>query len=305
MSSALDEATKQADVGTPDAVTSRHPAWIKARMPGTVNFRATNDVLRRYGLNSVCEEAKCPNIGECWAHNTATFMILGRVCTRRCTFCDITQANPMAVLPDADEPQKLAKAALELGLEHIVITSVARDDLRDQGAGHFAECAREIKALRPDVAVEFLIPDFRGHEAPLRTVVESPVDVLNHNTETVPRLYRKVRRGARYWRTLTLLHRAKNMRPGLPTKSGLMLGLGETENELLDVLHDLRDAQVDILTLGQYLQPSPDQLPVERYITPEEFAHWRDQAIALGFRHVESGPLVRSSYHAWKHVADL
>ena len=281
----------------------RHPSWIRAKQTWTDAFSQTNAVLRNHGLVTVCEEAKCPNIGDCYSHSTATFMILGDTCTRRCNFCAVTQANPMAKPPDATEPQRLAQAALELGLNHIVITSVARDDLRDQGAGHFADCANEIKRIHPAAQIEVLIPDFRGYEAPLRTVVESPIAVLNHNTETVPRLYRNVRRGARYWRTLTLLQRSKQIRPELPTKSGLMLGLGEEPDEVLDVLFDLREAGVNILTLGQYLQPSPDQLPVTRYIPPEEFTMWKRDALALGFNHVESGPMVRSSYHAWEHVA--
>lgn len=271
-------------------------------MTWTDSFSDTNAVLRRHGLVTVCEEAQCPNIGDCYSHSTATFMILGDTCTRRCTFCAVTQANPMAKPPDITEPQRLAQAAMELGLNHIVITSVARDDLPDQGATHFANCAREIKKLAPNAQVEVLIPDFRGHEGPLRTVVESPIAVLNHNIETVPRLYTRVRRGSRYWRSLNLLARAKEFRPEMPVKTGLMLGLGETADEVLDVLFDLREIGVDILTLGQYLQPSDSQLKVERYITPTEFEMWRKDALALGFRHVESGPLVRSSYHAWEHV---
>lgn len=272
-------------------------------MTWTPKFSETNAVLRRHGLVTVCEEAQCPNIGDCYSHSTATFMILGSVCTRRCTFCAVTQANPQAQPPDVTEPERLAQAAFELGLDHVVITSVARDDLKDQGAGHFAACARALKSRRPEVAIEVLIPDFRGDDEALRTVVESPIDVLNHNTETVPRLYPKVRRGARYERTLRLLARSKEIRPDLPTKSGLMLGLGEEADELRAVLWDLRDAKVDILTLGQYLQPSTDQLPVERYVHPDEFAAWREEALGMGFTHVESGPLVRSSYHAWEHVA--
>ncbi|MBX7247047.1 MAG: lipoyl synthase [Candidatus Sumerlaeaceae bacterium] len=293
------------DIVTAKPAPNRHPEWIRARMPGTKVYGETNEVLRRHKLVTVCEEAKCPNIGDCYSHHTATFMILGNVCTRRCTFCAVTQANPMAAPPDATEPQRLAEAARELGLDHIVITSVARDDLPDQGAGHFAACARAIKEIHPRANIEVLIPDFRGHKKPLATVVESPIDVMNHNTETVPRLYRSVRRGARYWRTLNLLKRSKTMRPELPTKSGLMLGLGENEEEVYEVLCDLREAQVDILTLGQYLQPSADQHPVVRYLTPDEFAGWRDEAMAMGFAHVESGPLVRSSYHAWAHVEPL
>lgn len=285
------------------SVQRRHPEWIKARMTWTDGFSDTNAVLRKHGLVTVCEEAQCPNIGDCYSHQTATFMILGDTCTRRCTFCAVTQANPKAKPPDATEPYRLAQAAFELGLDHIVITSVARDDLRDQGAGHFAACVNEIKSRRAKSQVEVLIPDFRGHEGPLRTVMESPIAVLNHNIETVPRLYSRVRRGARYWRSVMLLARAKQMRPDVPVKTGLMLGLGETPDEVLDVLFDLREAGVNVLTLGQYLQPGADQLPVERYLKPEEFAMWRRDALALGFDHVESGPMVRSSYHAWEHVA--
>ncbi|MCX7717497.1 MAG: lipoyl synthase [Candidatus Sumerlaeaceae bacterium] len=284
---------------------ARHPAWVRARMPWTAGYRVTDGILRRHGLHTVCEEAQCPNVGECYAHHTATFMILGNTCTRACTFCAVTQANPRAEPPDPTEPQRLADAARELGLRHIVITSVARDDLPDQGAGHFAACARAVKQAIPGAKVEVLIPDFRGHAGPLAAVMESPIDVLNHNMETVPRLYRAVRRGARYWRSLLLLERAKRLAPAVPTKSGLMLGMGEREEEVYEVLCDLRDAGCDILTLGQYLQPSPDQRPVERYLDPAEFDGWRDEAVALGFRHVESGPLVRSSYHAWKHTATL
>ena len=288
-----------------DPAARRHPEWIKARMTWTDKFTETNQVLRNHGLVTVCEEAKCPNIGDCYSHNTATFMILGDTCTRRCTFCAVTQSNPLAKPPDESEPARLAEAAMELGLNHIVITSVARDDLRDQGAGHFAACVNEIMVRKPSAKVEVLIPDFRGKSEPLDIVLDSPIAVLNHNTETVPRLYRKVRRGGRYWRTLLLLKRAANRRPDLPTKSGIMLGLGETEDEILNVLFDLREAEVKVLTLGQYLQPGPGQLPVERYIKPDEFAMWKRDALKMGFRHVESGPLVRSSYHAWEHVADI
>ncbi len=274
-------------------------------MPGAGQFDDTNAILRRHGLSTVCEEAECPNIGECYGHHTATFMILGNVCTRGCTFCAVTQANPKAQPPDASEPGRLAAAAGELGLSHIVITSVARDDLSDQGAEHFARCAEAVKEAQPSSRVEVLIPDFRGSAEALGRVVRSPIDILNHNTETVPRLYRRVRRGARYWRSLGVIERTKRMRPELRTKSGLMLGLGETDGEVRSVLHDLREAGCDIVTLGQYLQPTGDQLTVERYLTTEEFAAWNAEARAMGFLHVESGPLVRSSYHAWKHTADL
>lgn len=303
MSKLVDIPESAAGAGVAPAVERRHPEWIKARMTWTDSFSDTNSVLRKHGLVTVCEEAKCPNIGDCYSHSTATFMILGDTCTRRCTFCAVTQANPQAKPPDVTEPTRLAKAALELGLDHIVITSVARDDLPDQGAGHFAACVNAIKKIRKESQIEVLIPDFRGHEEPLRTVMDSDIAVLNHNIETVPRLYSKVRRGARYWRSVMLLARAKQMRPDVPVKTGLMLGLGETEDEVLDVLFDLREAGVNVLTLGQYLRPSGDQLAVERYITPAEFAMWKKDALAMGFDHVESGPLVRSSYHAWEHVA--
>jgi lipoic acid synthetase len=300
----LESAALTSDTPHPESST-RHPDWIKARMTWTPKFSKTHGILKERQLVTVCEEAQCPNIGDCWSHQTATFMILGDTCTRRCTFCAVTQGNPMAQPPDITEPDRLADAALELGLDHVVITSVARDDLKDQGAGHFAACALALKRRRPDVKIEVLIPDFRGLEGPLRTVVDSPIDVLNHNTETVPRLYRTVRRGARYWRTLLLLRRAKQMRPTLPVKTGLMLGLGERPDEVREVLLDLREAGVDILTLGQYLQPSPDQHEVVRYLTPDEFEDWKLEALDMGFAHVESGPLVRSSYHAWEHVAKL
>jgi lipoic acid synthetase len=284
-------------------IKRRHPEWIKAKMPWTEKFGQTNAVLRQHGLVTVCEEAQCPNIGDCYSHSTATFMILGDTCTRRCNFCAVTQANPKAKPPDDSEPGRLAQAALELGLNHIVITSVSRDDLPDQGAGHFAACVEAIKRVHPNAQIEVLIPDFRGEVEPLRTVVLSQIAVLNHNTETVPRLYREVRPGAVYKRTMLLLERAKQMRPELPVKSGLMLGLGEAHEEILTVLRDLRSAGVNIVTMGQYLQPGSSQLPVTRYVHPDEFASYRVHALAMGFDHVESGPLVRSSYHAWEHVA--
>lgn len=285
-----------------DPVERKHPSWIKAKMTWTDSFSETNAILRKQNLVTVCEEAQCPNIGDCYSHQTATFMILGDTCTRGCTFCAVTKANPKAVPPDVTEPQRLAQAALELGLNHVVITSVARDDLADQGSEHFAKCVSAIKHAHPRSEVEVLIPDFRGHETPLRTVVESPIAVLNHNIETVPRLYRKVRRGARYWRSVKLLFRAKQIRPDLVTKTGIMLGLGETADEILDVMFDLREAGVNVLTLGQYLQPGPGYLPVERYVTPAEFEMWKKDGLKMGFDHVESGPMVRSSYHAWEHV---
>lgn len=270
-------------------------------MPGTDEFGATNAVLRAHGLSTVCEEAHCPNIGECYGHSTATFMILGSVCTRACRFCAVTQANPNALPPDEDEPERLAAAVRDLGLKHVVITSVSRDDLPDQGAGHFARCVTAIRGASERVKIEVLIPDFRGDEPCLRKVMDSPINVLNHNMETVPRLYREMRRGARYWRSLLLLARAKKLQPDVRTKTGVMLGMGESEEEVRRVMCDLREARVDILTFGQYLQPSETQVEVVRYVAPEEFDAWRDTGLSMGFRHVEAGPLVRSSYHAWKH----
>jgi lipoic acid synthetase len=251
-------------------------------------------------LTTVCQEALCPNIGECWAHSTATFMLLGETCTRSCGFCAVKHGAPLRL--DPLEPARVAAAVAELGLEHVVVTSVNRDDLADGGAAHFAATARAIKQRVPGCAVELLIPDFQGDEHALRTVVDSPVDVLDHNTETVPRLYPTVRPGSKYPRSLELLGRAKRMRASLLVKSGIMAGLGETDDELVQVFAELRDAGCDILTVGQYLRPTREHLPVRRYVTPDEFHRLRDRALAMGFHHVEAGPLVRSSYHAWQHV---
>lgn len=280
----------------------RHPEWIRAKMPDTGHFAQTVSILRSLNLHTVCEEAECPNRGECYAHRTATFMILGNVCTRRCSFCAVTKANPQAAPPDPEEPARLAEAVVRLGLQHVVITSVNRDDLPDQGAGHFAACVCAVKSRVPEARIEVLIPDFRGARELLRTVVHSPITVLNHNVETVPRLYPKVRPGARYDRSVLLLYEAKRMRPDLVTKTGLMLGMGETADEIRAVLADLREVNCDVLTLGQYLSPSAENVPVARYVHPTEFAAWGEEARAMGFAHVESGPLVRSSYHAWSHV---
>ncbi|MCX7624703.1 MAG: lipoyl synthase [Candidatus Sumerlaeaceae bacterium] len=287
-----------------EIIHSRHPAWIRARMPGLADFAYTQQILRNSQLHTVCEEAQCPNRSECYAHKTATFMILGNVCTRRCAFCAVPQAIP-ASLPDPDEPERLADAVEQLGLRHVVITSVDRDDLPDQGAAHYVRCVEAILRRRPGTRVELLIPDFRGDEKALRTILSAPIAVLGHNIETVPRLYPVARRGARYDRSLLLLARAKEIRPEVLTKSGVMLGLGEHDFEVEVVLSDLRDASVDIVTLGQYLQPTPNQLPVRRYLTPAEFEHWRQRALAFGFGWVEAGPLVRSSYHAWQQVEGL
>lgn len=257
-------------------------------------------ILREHNLHTVCEEARCPNIGECWGHNTATFLILGDICTRGCRFCAINKGKPG--LLDPEEPRNVGLVVRGLGLEHIVVTSVNRDDLPDGGSGHFAKTVFWIKALSPAIRVEVLIPDFKGDRKALQTVVRSGVHVLNHNVETVPRLYKKVRPGSVYQRSLAVLKAAKEMRADILTKSGLMLGVGETFDEVMTTLGDLRGHDCDIVTIGQYLQPSLDQLPVERYVTPGEFQALKVEAEKLGFRHVESGPLVRSSYHAWSHV---
>lgn len=282
------------------AVQRRHPEWIKVRAPSGEAFFETKRMVKDLRLHTVCEEARCPNVGECWSHHTATFMLLGDVCTRNCGFCSVTHGRPTAV--DREEPRRVAEGVARLGLKHVVITSVDRDDLSDGGAGHFAQTVRAIKDLVADCKVEVLVPDFRPDPAAVDVVVDSPVDILNHNTETVPRLYKRVRPGASYQRTQDLLHRAKKRRPDLLTKTGLMLGLGEERAELAAVFQDLAGIECDILTLGQYLRPSAAQLPVERYLPPQEFAEIREVALGYGFRHVESGPLVRSSYHAWEHV---
>jgi len=286
------------------SVVAKHPEWVRARMPGLAEFNHTQKVLQSYQLNTVCEEAQCPNRSECYAHRTATFMILGNICTRRCSFCAVSQGTPPRP-PDPDEPVRLARAVVELGLKHVVITSVDRDDLPDQGAGHFADCVRSIKAASPHTQVELLIPDFRGDVNALRVVLDAPLAVLGHNVETVPRLYAKIRRGARYERSVQLLAAAKRLRPKVFTKTGIMLGLGETREEVLQVLSDLREAKVDILTIGQYLQPTGAQVAVAEYVAPYEFDNWKKIARKIGFAHVEAGPLVRSSYHAWQQVRGL
>ncbi len=281
-------------------VARRHPPWLKVRAPGGPGFAETMATVRELGLHTVCQEARCPNIGECWGHRTATFMLLGDTCTRNCGFCAVTHGRPLAV--DPAEPLRVASAVARLGLRHVVVTSVNRDDLADGGAAHFAATARAIKRLLPGCRVEVLVPDFQGNLASVAEVVASPIDVFNHNLETVPRLYRRVRAGARYARSLAVLEAAHGGRDRLLTKTGLMLGLGETQEELASVFRDLRSIGCDILTLGQYLRPSGEHLPVERYVPPEEFTALGAEALALGFRHVEAGPLVRSSYHAWSHV---
>ena len=282
-------------------VTRRHPEWIKVKAPQGEAFFETKRLVRDLSLHTVCEEGHCPNVGECWGQRTATFMLLGEVCTRNCAFCAVAHGRPEAV--DPYEPLRVAEAVARLGLRHVVVTSVDRDDLPDGGAGHFARTAEAIKRRVPECAVEVLIPDFKGDPVAVETVAAAPIDVLNHNTETVPRLYKCVRPGAKYERSLELLRHAKRYRPELLTKTGLMLGLGEERDELLAVFADIAATGCNILTLGQYLRPSGSHLPVERYLAPSEFAALRQEALRLGFRHVESGPLVRSSYHAWQHVA--
>jgi lipoyl synthase len=290
----------QIDVGPP--VRQPKPEWLKARAPVGENFRQLKKLARGLGLHTVCESAQCPNIGECWNHGTATFMLLGDICTRRCGFCAVPKGKPQAI--DYEEPGRVAEAVATLGIKHAVVTSVNRDDDNVGGARIFAETIRHIRALAPGCRVEVLIPDFQGLEEPLRIVLDANPDVLNHNTETVPRLYRAVRSGARYKRTLDLLETAKKFSPGMVTKTGVMVGLGETSEELIEVFADLAARSVDILTVGQYLRPSRDHLPIARFYTPDEFRMLKDEALALGFRHVESGPLVRSSYHAHEQ-ADL
>jgi lipoic acid synthetase len=279
----------------------KHPEWIRVRAPSGAAVAHTRAIVQELRLHTVCEEAQCPNLGECWAHDTATFMLLGDTCTRNCRFCAVTHGRPLTV--DPEEPHRVADAVARLGLRHVVVTSVNRDDLPDGGASHFAETARQIRARVPACTVEVLIPDFQGDPDALAAVVRAPIGVLNHNTETVPRLYKQARPGASYPRTLALLAEAKRLRPALRTKSGLMLGLGETRDELRAVFGDLRHSRCDVLTLGQYLRPSADQLPVARYLPPPEFDEIGVEARAFGFSYVESGPLVRSSYHAWRQHA--
>ncbi|HEY0785502.1 MAG TPA: lipoyl synthase [Acidobacteriaceae bacterium] len=272
------------------------PEWLKARAPGGENYHDLKKLARSLNLHTVCESAHCPNIGECWSHRTATFMMLGNLCTRRCGFCAVPKGRPEAI--DQDEPRRVADAVAQLGLKFAVITSVNRDDDVLGGARIFADVIAEIRRRAPGCQVEVLIPDFQGNPEAIRTVVEARPEILNHNTESVPRLYRVVRSGARYERTLGLLRYAKELDPALVTKSGVMVGLGEEMHELLEVFRDLAAAGTSVLTIGQYLRPSRDHLPMARIYTPAEFAWMKEEALAMGFRHVESGPLVRSSYHA-------
>ncbi len=280
--------------------TVKKPAWLKVRAPGGPNYIRLKGLMREWNLHSVCEEAHCPNIGECWEDSTATFMILGDVCTRNCGYCAVAHGKP--VWEDREEPERVGRAVGELGIEHVVITSVNRDDLADGGAGAFAATVRALRRFAPVCRVELLIPDFQGKSDALQVVIDAAPDILNHNTETVPRLYKLARHGGRYERTLELFRRARRAAPRLLTKSGIILGLGEEGDELIETMLDLRRADVNILTLGQYLRPSAQHLPVARYYTPEEFAELAEAGRAIGFAHVESGPLVRSSYHAKRQV---
>ena len=272
------------------------PEWLKVRAPGSENYLRLRGIMRDLKLNTVCEDARCPNIGECWHHGTATFMILGDVCTRACTYCAVAHGRPATL--DIDEPRRVGEAVEKMALKYAVITSVDRDDQPDGGAGIFAETIREIKTRLPECRVEVLIPDFKGEAGPLETVLNAKPDVLNHNTETVPRLYRAVRSGGKYPRTLELLDRSRKYAPGIPTKTGMMMGLGEEKDEVVQVFKDLREVGVSILTLGQYLRPSNDHAVMTRYYTPDEFRELKQIALGFGFAHVEAGPLVRSSYHA-------
>jgi len=275
---------------------SPKPDWLKVRAPGSPRYLRLKGLMRELNLHTVCEEAQCPNIGECWNHGTATFMILGDVCTRACSYCAVSHGRPSAV--DTAEPSRVADAIRTLDLDYVVITSVDRDDLTDGGASIFADTIRETRARLSGCRIEVLIPDFQGNEAALRTVLDARPDILNHNTETVPRLYRMARSGGRYARTLELLERSRRYAPDIPTKSGVMVGLGEERDELIATLQDLRRVGCGILTIGQYLRPSAAHAPMARYYHPDEFRELKERALEMGFVHVESGPLVRSSYHA-------
>ncbi|MCB1790276.1 MAG: lipoyl synthase [Gammaproteobacteria bacterium] len=281
----------------PTTQMPRKPAWIRAKAPSGAGVGRIKKILRERNLSSVCEEAQCPNLGECFSHGTATFMIMGDICTRRCPFCDVAHGKPQPL--DNDEPRQLAEAIADMALKYVVITSVDRDDLRDGGAAHFAACIHAVRALTPQTTIEVLVPDFRGRmDIALEALAGDPPDIFNHNLETVPRLYRQARPGADYAWSLDLLAQFKQRHPQVPTKSGLMLGLGETRAETEQVMRDLREHGCDMLTLGQYLQPSRDHLPVDRFVTPEEFDALRTLGESMGFSNVASGPMVRSSYHA-------
>ena len=281
----------------PTLTPLRKPQWIRAKSPATPEVAHLKAILRENHLHTVCEEAACPNLGECFGKGTATFMIMGDICTRRCTFCDVAHGRPGSL--DADEPVNLARTVAAMKLRYVVVTSVDRDDLRDGGAGHFVDCIREIRKLTPDTKIEILVPDFRGRmDVALALMDQAPPDVFNHNLETIPRLYKQVRPGSDYQWSLDLLRKFKAAHPSIPTKSGIMVGIGETMDEVLDVMRDLRAHDCDMLTVGQYLQPSKFHLRLERFVHPDEFKMLEVEGYKMGFSHVASGPMVRSSYHA-------
>jgi len=288
-----------APVATGEPAGHPRPAWLRVKFFGGENYQDLKRIMRTLDLHTVCESARCPNMGECWDHRTATFMILGNICTRACGFCAVPSGRPIGP-PDPAEPERVAEAAEKMGLRYAVVTSVDRDDQPDGGAGIFAKTVQAIHRRIPGCRVEVLIPDFRGEWNALKTVMDAGPEVLDHNMETVPRLYRKVRKGSVYERSLELLRRAKEFSPTTPTKTGMMLGLGEEREEVLGAMRDIVAQHVDILTLGQYLQPTQEHLPVARFVHPEEFAEYKRLGEEMGFKHVESGPLVRSSYHAFE-----
>ncbi|MGI9140900.1 MAG: lipoyl synthase [Gemmatimonadaceae bacterium] len=283
-----------------EPLPDRKPSWLKVRAPGGANYLKLRQMMRELDLHSVCEEAHCPNVGECWEHGAATFMILGDVCTRNCAYCAVKHGRPPAY--DIAEPARVAEAIARMDLRHAVITSVDRDDLPDFGAHIFAETIRQIHQRLPSCSVEVLVPDFQGSEASIREVLDAGPEIYNHNTETVPRLYKRCRPGGRYERVLNIFRMAKEIAPHIPTKTGIILGMSETIEEVKQTMLELREVDVDILTLGQYLRPSNSHIALDRYVRPEEFRDLYEAGMAMGFRHVESGPLVRSSYHAWEQV---
>ena len=285
-----------------EPLPERKPGWLKVKAPGGPNYLRLKQMMRELDLHTVCEEANCPNVGECWERGTATFMILGDTCTRNCAYCAVAHGRPPKF--DPSEPERVAEAARKMALQHLV-TSVDRDDLPDFGAWAFAETIKQVHEAVPGCSVEVLVPDFQGNEESIRTVLEARPEIYNHNTETVPRLYKKARPGGRYERVMGIFRLAKRLAPDIPTKTGIILGMGETNEEVLHTMRDLRAVDVDILTLGQYLKPSDDHIALDRYVTPDEFRMLRDEGMAMGFRHVESGPLVRSSYHAWEQVQQM
>jgi lipoic acid synthetase len=289
-----------------NATTIVKPSWLKVRAPGSPEYLETRKIVKDLKLHTVCEEAQCPNIGECWSHHTATFMIMGELCTRKCHFCSVKKgSSDTLVALDPNEPERVGVAVKSLGLKHAGITSVDRDDVADNGAGHFNKTVRAVRTQSPGCKIELLIPDLKGSRADLETILASKIDVLKHNNETVPRLYKKVRPGAGYIRSLSIHRWAKEIDPQVVTKSGIMVGLGETKEEVLAVMDDMRAVGIDVMTIGQYLRPTQNQLPVRAFITPEEFKEYEEEGMKRGFRFVESGPFVRSSYHAWKHTADI